>query len=227
MRRIPAGIRCFLEIALLVTVALASDKALRALYTGSDFRADILLRIATRIPVFACSWLLLWFHDDNLGTIGLRKAASWLRAILIGIVAGITIFIAVWVSEQLGFHRDLSHFQPLHGNLELTVYHIVFVLVAAGFYEEFVFRGFIFQRFAVFFGDTGPAWVTACFAQATLFGLGHSYQNPLGILITGSIGLIMGVLFLGCGRNLWPVIIGHGLYDASRTVWFYLYGVPG
>jgi uncharacterized protein len=85
--------------------------------------------------------------------------------------------------------------------------------------------------FAVFFFKnwrvsrrTRAAWIAACAIQAALFGWLHAYQNAFGIAITGTIGLIMGVLFLVCGRNLWPLIIGHGLYDASRTILFYFQG---
>ena len=36
----------------------------------------------------------------------------------------------------------------------------------------------------------------------------------------------MGLLVLASGRNLWPVIIGHRLFDASRFVLFYFQGPP-
>jgi hypothetical protein len=39
-------------------------------------------------------------------------------------------------------------------------------------------------------------------------------------------GILMGLLVLASGRNLWPVIIGHGLFDASRFVLFYFQGPP-
>jgi hypothetical protein len=54
----------------------------------------------------------------------------------------------------------------------------------------------------------------------------HAYQNPLGIAITGILGVLMGLLVLASGRNLWLVIIGHGLFDASRFVLFYFQGAP-
>jgi membrane protease YdiL (CAAX protease family) len=51
-------------------------------------------------------------------------------------------------------------------------------------------------------------------------------KNPLAILITGTLGVVMGIVVLASGRNLWPVIIGHGIYDASRFVLFYFQGPP-
>ena len=64
------------------------------------------------------------------------------------------------------------------------------------------------------------------FCKVPLFGLAHAYQNPLGIAITDTLGVLMGLIVLALGRNLWPVIIGHGLFDASRFVLFYFQGPP-
>jgi uncharacterized protein len=62
--------------------------------------------------------------------------------------------------------------------------------------------------------------------QGALFGAAHAYQNLLGIAITGMLGILMGLLVLALGRNLWAVIIGHGLFDVSRFVLFYFQGPP-
>ena len=82
------------------------------------------------------------------------------------------------------------------------------------------------QGLAMMFGGSRGAWIVACVVQGALFGLAHAYQNPLGIAITGTLGILMGLLVLASGRNLWPVIIGHGLFDASRFVLFYFQGPP-
>jgi membrane protease YdiL (CAAX protease family) len=82
------------------------------------------------------------------------------------------------------------------------------------------------QGLAMLFGASRGAWIVACILQGVLFGLAHAYQNPLGIAITGTLGVLMGLLVLASGRNLWPVIIGHGLFDAGRFVLFYFQGPP-
>ena len=74
--------------------------------------------------------------------------------------------------------------------------------------------------------EAASAWIGACILQGALFGAAHAYQNPLGIAITGTLGILMGLLVLASGRNLWAVIIGHGLFDASRFVLFYFQGPP-
>jgi membrane protease YdiL (CAAX protease family) len=45
------------------------------------------------------------------------------------------------------------------------------------------------------------------------------------MLITGTLGVLLGFLVIS-GRSLWPAIIAHGLFDASRSVLFYFQGPP-
>lgn len=145
---------------------------------------------------------------------------------MMGIGLAAIVFIAMYLSESAGFRRDLSKFKDVQGSLEVTIYGVFYALIGAGFYEEFTFRGFLMQGLAMLFGGSRSAWIVACAVQGALFGLSHAYQNPLGIAITGTLGILMGLLVLASGRNLWPVIIAHGLFDASRFVLFYFRGPP-
>jgi membrane protease YdiL (CAAX protease family) len=144
----------------------------------------------------------------------------------IGIGLAALVFVAMYLSEKAGFRRDLSKFKDVQGNLGLMIYGVLYAFIGAGFYEEFTFRGFLMQGLAMLFGGGRGAWISACILQGALFGLAHAYQNPLGIAITGTLGVLMGLIVLASGRNLWLVIIGHGLFDASRFVLFYFQGPP-
>src|SRR5205823_5036109 len=152
--------------------------------------------------------------------------ASWMRTFFIGIGLAAIVFIAMYVSEKAGFRRDLSKFKDVQGNMELALLGVFYAFIGAGFYEEFMFRGFLMQGLAMFFRAGRGAWIIACILQGALFGAAHVYQNPLGIAITGTLGVLMGLLVLASGRNLWPMVIGHGLFDASRFVLFYFQGPP-
>jgi membrane protease YdiL (CAAX protease family) len=55
-------------------------------------------------------------------------------------------------------------------------------------------------RFAGFFG---------CLISAVVFGASHWYQGAVGMLITGTLGLAFGVVFLWQGRNLWANMAAH------------------
>jgi uncharacterized protein len=55
-----------------------------------------------------------------------------------------------------------------------------------------------------------------------LFGLGHYYKGPAGILDSGMAGVILGVAYLMSGRNIWTCVLAHGLIDTFALSAAYL-----
>ena len=215
-----------IDIAVIGLVYFALDAATNAITFSRDFRVDIIVSTLVKCVLFVCIGFWLRLRGDSVAAIGLKNPRNWLRSILVGVTVSAMVFMAVYLLERGGFRRDLSAFAPFKGNLELTLYQLGGVIIGAGFGEEYLFRGFLFQRLAMLLGGSKLGWGIACVIQAALFGLAHAYQNPLGMLLTGSIGLTMGLVFLATGRNLWVPIIAHTLYDTARIVAFYLYGPP-
>jgi hypothetical protein len=48
---------------------------------------------------------------------------------------------------------------------------------------------------------------------ALVFGLSHGYQGGAGMLSTGIVGLLLGVIFVWNGFSLWLPIFVHGFID--------------
>ena len=223
----PGRLRYLVDIIVLIMATLGVEVLFGALYTPTGLKAELVYDLAGKVPVFFFACLLLRRRRENLADIGLKRPSNWPSTILIGLTLAAATFGAVYLSEKTGLHRDLSYLKAVQGNLPLTLLAIGYSLLGGGFYEEFLFRGFLLHSLAMAFGGSRRAWLAACIIQSVLFGAVHSYQNPIGMLITGILGLISGLVYLGCGRNLWPTMIGHGVYDASRFVLFYFQGVPG
>ncbi len=51
-----------------------------------------------------------------------------------------------------------------------------------------------------------------------LFGYGHYYKGPSGIVDSGVAGLILGSAYLLSGRNLWVPILAHGFIDTFGVI---------
>ena len=219
--------RYLIDIVVLVAVTFLLDAVLTAfVQVPINLEKGFVLDAIDKMLLVGVGCGLVLLRGERLADIGLKRPTSWTRTIMIGIGLAAIVFIAMYLSERAGFRRDLSKFKSVEGNLELAVLGVFYALVGAGFYEEFTFRGFLMQGLAMLFGGSRRAWIVACVLQGALFGLAHAYQNPLGIAITGTLGILMGLLVLASGRNLWLVIIGHGLYDASRFVLYYFQGPP-
>ena len=225
--RSPRQFRYLIDIIALVAVTFLLDVVIEAFVkVPVNLRLGLVLDAIGKLFLIAVGWGLIRLRGERLADIGLKKPASWLQTIVLGIVMAAIIFMAIYFSEKAGFRRDLSKFQAVQGNPELTIYAVCYAFIGAGLYEEFMFRGFLMQGLAMCFGASRGGWIAACIIQGALFGAAHAYQNPLGIAITGTLGVLLGVIVLVSGRNLWLVIIGHGLYDASRFVLFYFQGPP-
>ena len=223
----PRRFRYVIDIIALVAVTFLLDAVLGAfIHVPIDWRKGFVFDAMGKMLLVGVAWGLIRLRGERLADIGLKRPASWMRTFMIGIAFAAIVFIAMYLSEKAGFRRDLSKFSDVQGNLQLMLFGVFYAFIGAGFYEEFMFRGFLMQGVAMLFGASRGAWIVACIIQGVLFGAAHAYQNPLGIAITGTLGVLMGLLVLASGRNLWPVIIGHGLFDASRFVLFYFQGPP-
>src|SRR6266480_2004750 len=219
--------RYLIDIVVLVAVTFLLDAILGAFIPAQiRWEKGFVFDAIGKMLLVGVAWGLIRLRGERLADVGLKQPESWMRTFMIGIGFAAIVFIAMYLSEKAGFRRDLSKFKEVQGNLELAVLGVFYASIGAGFYEEFMFRGFLMQGFAMLFGAGRAAWIVACVLQGVLFGLAHAYQNPLGIAITGTLGVLMGLLVLASGRNLWPVIIGHGVFDASRFVLFYFQGPP-
>ena len=225
--RRPPRWRYLIDIIVLVAVTFLFDAVVGALIPAPiDWKKGFVFDAIGKMLLVGVAWGLIRLRGETLADIGLKRPASWMRTFMIGIGLAAIIFIAIYLSEKAGFRRDLSKFKDVQGNLELAIFGVLYAFIGAGFYEEFMFRGFLMEGLAMLFGAGRGAWIAACVVQGALFGLVHAYQNPLGMAITGTLGILLGILVLASGRNLWPAIIAHGLFDASRFVLFYFQGPP-
>jgi hypothetical protein len=97
----------------------------------------------------------------------------------------------------------------------------------AAFGEEMAFRAYLMHRVVDLAGRSRArlAWPLAVAVSSVLFGLAHSYQGAAGMIATGFIGGLLALLYLHERRNLWAVIVCHGLIDsAALSLVYFGYG---
>src|ERR1700720_538293 len=165
----PSRFRYLIDIVILIAVVFGLETGAEAVYTPKSMESGFVFGGAIQMLEVVVACVLIWLRRERLADIGLRSPESWLRTFGIGISIAALVFAGIYFSEKAGFHRDLSRFSGLQGNLRLTLFMVFYVLIGAGFYEEFMFRGFLMQGLAMFFGGNRRAWVAACVIQAVLF----------------------------------------------------------
>lgn len=83
---------------------------------------------------------------------------------------------------------------------------------AAGLGEELVYRGFLFAYLTAW--QPGMPIAVVIFLAALVFGLGHLYQGVAGVVKTGTLGVLFGVLYWMTGSVLAPMLL-HVVVDLS------------
>ncbi len=168
--------------------------------------------------------LSLALRRQSLRSIGFRRPESWTRTFLIALAVGIGLqLLSTYVSEPLirrftGESSDLSQFRDITGDIQITLIWLAIAWTFAAFGEEFVYRGYVLNRMAETLGGTPMSFWMAVVGTAMLFGIGHYYQGPTGMIDTGISALVFGALYVWSGRNLWLPILTHGLTDTIAIV---------
>lgn len=162
--------------------------------------------------------------------VGLTRPKGLIKTALIGVALMIVGIIVSGIMDQIisvlpGFSSsgsDLSRFENLEGNLPLLIFWLINIWTTIAFGEELIWRGFLTNRLESIFSFGRFQDSVVFVVSATMFGLAHSYQGLYGIAITGFIGLIYVIAYRLLGRNLWALVIAHGLNDTLSIIMLYL-----
>jgi membrane protease YdiL (CAAX protease family) len=190
----------------------------------------ILSKTLYLLPVFALS---VWIRGAGWKAFGLTPGSRFGWIILLGLVGGAVLeaqelFITQPILTDLAGHGpDLSDFKVLEGNPTLLAIGLVAAWTLAAFGEELVYRAWLMPRVAQLFGGKPGAWVVSLFLVSVLFGFAHGYQGWVGMTENVIDGLILGVLYLLAGRNLWAPVIAHGMQDTIDLLLIYSGAYPG
>src|SRR5204862_3017992 len=139
---------------------------------------------------------------------------SWIGAILFGIIFGVVLKIAMKaiVMPLLGAPPANQAFHFLVGNRAAIPGMLYVILIGAGFGEETVFRGWMFERFGKLFGQSAVAKVAIVLVTSIWFGLAHYwFQGLPGVEQALIVGMVFGSVFAVTGR-LFMLMIAHAAF---------------
>ena len=95
------------------------------------------------------------------------------------------------------------------------------MIVGAGFGEETIFRGYLFERLGKLFGTGASAKVLIVLLTSAVFALGHYANLGLpGVEQAMITGLVFGAIFAVTGR-IWMVMCAHAAFDLPAVAIIY------
>ena len=181
--------------------------------------------IPNEVPIlFALGLLSFRLREGSWTAMGLGRPLSWRRTLMIAMVAaGLRIALSAVVIDPLTAHfwpaaKVPAGINEITGHARMALRWLALVWTFAAFGEEIGYRGYLVNRAADIAGRTTLAYWVGVAAVAVLFGYGHSYKGPAGIIDSGMAGLILGAAYLLSGRNLWACILAHGLIDTVGVI---------
>jgi len=168
---------------------------------------------------------LLWAYRSRTpwSELGFAKPRSWALTILLGLVLGFALKLLMKsvVLTLLGAPVINPTYHYLAGNTAAIPSMIFDIIVGAGFAEETVFRGFLFERLGKLLGQRPWAKATILLITSILFGLVHyPGQGLYGALQALFVGLFLGALYLATKR-LWLSMVTHIAFDLTALYIIY------
>jgi membrane protease YdiL (CAAX protease family) len=155
--------------------------------------------------------------------IGYVRPASWARTIIIGVVFGVVFKLAmkIVVMPLMGAPPLNAAYHYLAGDPAGALTMAVYVIVAGGFSEETLYRGFLFERFGSLLGSSVPAKALILVVTSAWFAaLHYPDQGVSGVQQAAVTGLVFGTIFARTGR-IWIPMIAHAAFDLAAIAIIY------
>lgn len=169
--------------------------------------------------------VLLWAHRSRTpwSELGFRRPKSWPATVAVGIVFGVAfkLLMKIIVMPLLGADPINHAYHHMVGNTAALPGLLYSLIAGAGFGEETLFRGYLFERLRKLFGSGTPAKILIVVLTSIFFGLLHYHDQKLaGVEQATIFGLVFGAIFSFTGR-IWMLMIAHAAFDLTALAIIY------
>lgn len=218
-----------IAILFVITGYALLGKAMRELLGDAPVMGyNVVWSVWTSTIMVALVWIWQRRNGSGRAEFGLVRPHSIVKAIGLGVIGGVVIYAAtgaiIYALASIGV-LSLPSAAPsatLVKGPDATLALVLSLLIMwinAAFGEEFLFRGFLMNRLDAALEGKWASGVLSALVIAVFFGAIHvPSQGAYGWVATGLAGFFLGLLFLVAKRNLWPVIIAHGLINSVSLI---------
>ena len=190
----------------------------------------ILIILGGNVVVAPLSAILILIWVKLSGTpwrdIGYVRPRSWIRTIGTGIVFGVAFKFAMKavVMPLLGAPPVNQAYHFVTGNSAVIPAMLFTMLVTAGFGEETLYRGWMFERLGRLLGQSVPAKIATILITSIVFASLHYLEQGVpGVEQALITGLVFGSIFAITGR-IFMLMIAHAAFDLT-ALWMIYYGL--
>ncbi len=189
----------------------------------------ILIILASNVLMAPLGAILVLVWVKISGTpwreIGYVRPRSWMRTIGIGIVFGVAFkfVMKALVMPLLGAPPVNQAYQFVTGNSAVIPMMVFTMLATAGFGEETLYRGWMFERLGRLVGQSVLGKIATILITTILFASLHYFEQGVpGVEQAIFTGLTFGSIFAITGR-IFMLMIAHAAFDLA-ALWMIYYG---
>ncbi len=213
-----------LVISLLVVIVIGALTNWIVYNYTTDYAGPITAALLTIL----CT-VLLKINNSNWKELGFRKpnklvSIVWqVPLILVSIIILMGIYHYLFI-ETLGFSiPEQERFAGMEGNIKMLIKWLIISWIVGAFMEELIFRGFLLNYFESLLAPLKLSTTFAVIIQALLFASVHFYNRGfIGALSIFIFSSILGFYYIKFKRNLWALILAHGIMNTLSFIEDYL-----
>ena len=169
--------------------------------------------------------VLLWAYASQTPwhELGFVRPKSWTRSIVIGAFFGAVfkLVMKAIVMPLLGAPAVNAHYHFLTGNTAALPGMIATLIIVAGFGEETLYRGYMFERLGKLVGSSRRAKIAIVLITTTLFAAAHYPDQGIpGVEQAVFTGLVFGGIFAVTGE-LFMLMVAHATFDLVALALIY------
>lgn len=209
----------------IISLIIGFVGTMAGLYGVVSFNRFVLMSLPIGIRM-VCMILTYWLialipaivmivNKDKLTDYGFSKEKIGMQ-IIVGILIGTVMSVLLTLIPHLIGFGEFVDSGKRYKYLWQFIYEFFYCIFAIGLVEEFVFRGFIFEKIKRVAGKD----IIAVIISSVFFGVFHFFSgNLVQMVMTACIG----AFFCFCRLKIkncstLSLLIGHGIYDALITV---------
>jgi len=178
--------------------------------------------LPNEVPIlFVLGWISLRLRNDGWKYAGLGRPKSWWKTVALALLAAAILLLGSELLVEPLAHRIWPEPEHVSNVIESgaagcrqALVSLLIIWTFAAFGEELSYRGYLLARGAEVLGRSNLAYWAAMIVVSVLFGFGHYYKGPSGVLDSTYSGVVLGGAYLAASRNLWAAILAHGIADS-------------
>jgi membrane protease YdiL (CAAX protease family) len=187
--------------------------------------AVLVIAAAQIVAPLSAVLVLVWTRLSHTPwrEIGYVRPKSWIGSLAVGIAFGILFkfLMKAIVMPLIGASPVNQAYHYLSGNRAALPTAVLTMIVVAGFGEETVFRGYMFERLGKLLGRSLAARIVIVLVTTALFGSLHYFDQGLaGAEQAMMTGLVFGTVF-AVTEQIWMLMCAHAAFDLTALAIIY------